>query len=287
MKFFIVDVFAEQKYQGNQLAVFVPDRDVTTAEMQQIAKEMHFSESTFVSPAVRDGGFDVRIFTPDMEVPFAGHPTLGTAFVIRELLGWSADERIVLNEKVGQIPVTFADGKLTMEQKPPAFDEEIADRELVARMLSIGIDDLDERFPIRNVSTGLPAVIVPLRSLDAVRRCAVRHDLYARFLVEHVKAALLVFCNETVDAANDIHARVFVDDEGFFEDPATGSANGNLAAYLVRHRYFGEASIEYRVEQGYAVGRPSLLHVSAAERAGAFVIRVGGRVFPVAEGFWQ
>lgn len=286
MKFFIVDVFAERKYQGNPLAVFVHDRELNPDEMQTIAKEVHFSECTFVRPQLRDGGFDVRIFTPDMEVPFAGHPTLGTAYVIRELLGWSKSDRIVLNEGVGQIPVAFADGKLTMEQKPPRFDAPLTDTRAIAEILTIALDDLDDRFPIQNVSTGLPSVIVPLRSLDAVRRCVIRRHFYAQFLAEQVKAALLVFTTETVDANNDVHVRVFVDDEGFFEDPATGSANGNLAAYLVQHRYFGKAQIEYRVEQGYEMGRRSLLHVAAEERDGAFVIRVGGRVFPVAEGEW-
>lgn len=285
MKFFIVDVFAEQKYEGNPLAVFVLDRELSANEMQTIAKEVHFSECTFVRPQSRDGGFDVRIFTPDMEVPFAGHPTLGTAYVIRELLGWSKSDRIVLNEGVGQIPVAFADGKLTMEQKPPRFDAPL-DARAIAEILTIALDDLDDRFPIQNVSTGLPSVIVPLRSLDAVRRCVIRRHFYAQFLAEQVKAALLVFTTETVDADNDVHVRVFVDDEGFFEDPATGSANGNLAAYLVQHRYFGKAQIEYRVEQGYEMGRRSLLHVAAEERDGSFVIRVGGRVFPVAEGEW-
>lgn len=286
MRFFIVDVFAEKKYEGNQLAVFVRDGDLSTDEMQQIANEMHFSESTFVAQA-REDEFEVRIFTPDMEVPFAGHPTLGTAFVIRELLAWSRGDRLVLNLAVGQIPVAFSNNTLMMEQKQPSFGAIIADRARIAQILSIHVVDLIPKFPVQVVSTGLPSVIIPLKSMDAVSRCVIRHDLYQQFIDDTVKAALLVFAPETTKVENDLHVRVFVDDSGFFEDPATGSANGNLAAYLLEHRYFGRTALKYRVEQGYEMGRPSLLEVGAEKINGNFVIRVGGRVFRVAEGEWK
>src|SRR5437899_549390 len=286
MRFFIVDVFAEKKYQGNQLAVFVRDRDLSTDEMQQIANEMHFSESTFVTEA-RGDEFEVRIFTPDMEVPFAGHPTLGTAFVIRELLAWSRSDRLVLNLAVGHIPVAFSNSTLMMEQKQPSFGAIIADRARIAQILSIHVADLIPNFPVQVVSTGLPSVIIPLKSRDAVSRCVIRHDLYQEFIDDTVKAALLVFAPETIKAENDVHVRVFVDDSGFFEDPATGSANGNLAAYLLEHRYFGKTALKYRVEQGYEMGRPSLLEVAAEKVNSNFVIRVGGRVFRIAEGDWK
>jgi trans-2,3-dihydro-3-hydroxyanthranilate isomerase len=258
----------------------VHDDDLQADEMQRIAHEIHFSESTFV----RDGTCDVRIFTPDMEVPFAGHPTLGTAFVIRELLGWTRSNRVVLNLGVGAIPVDFADGLLTMEQKPPSFGNVIADRTRLARILGIDDAGIDARFPPQVVSTGLPSVIVPLTSLAAARRCAIRHDLYAQFLGDTEKAALLVFTTEAESA--DLHVRVFVDDAGFFEDPATGSANGNLAGWLLEHRYFEREAIRYVVEQGVEMGRPSRLYVDAQKRDGRFTIRVGGRVYAVAEGDW-
>lgn len=280
MRFFIVDVFAEARYQGNQLGVFVVERALDTAEMQRIARELHFSECTFVTPGLRDGGFDVRIFTPDMEVPFAGHPTLGTAFVIRELLGWSDAPRITLNLGVGPIPVTFDNGKLTMEQKQPSFGPLIEDRASIAGIL--GVNELDERFPIEVVSTGLPSVIVPLMDIDAVKRCRINHERYARFLETTAKAAILVFAPH-----NDVRVRVFVDDEGFFEDPATGSANGNLAAWFLKHRYFGKSELAYRVEQGYEMGRPSRLDVEASESGGTYRLRVGGQVVSIAAGTWE
>ncbi|HJT16091.1 MAG TPA: PhzF family phenazine biosynthesis protein [Thermoanaerobaculia bacterium] len=286
MRFFIVDVFAEQKYAGNPLAVFVLDRELPATDMQQITREIHFSESTFIKPGVREGGFDVRIFTPDREVPFAGHPTLGTAFVIRSLLKWQPGNRIVLNLGVGPIAVDVDGDVLTMQQNQPRFDAPIADRARVASILGINFDDLDERLPVQVVSTGLPFVIVPLRTRRAVAQCAIQHALYRRFLNEVVQASLLVFAAETEDAKNDLHARVFVDDTGFFEDPATGSANGNLAAYVVEHGVFGKSDVGYRVEQGCEMGRPSLLRIQASKRGGEFSIRVGGRVFPVADGEW-
>ncbi|HEY4641193.1 MAG TPA: PhzF family phenazine biosynthesis protein [Thermoanaerobaculia bacterium] len=276
MRFFIVDVFAERKYSGNQLGMFVLDRDAETSELQQIAKELHFSECTFVRPGLRDGGFDVRIFTPDMEVPFAGHPTLGTAFAIRELLHWSDAPTITLNLGVGQIPVAFNAGMLTMQQKQPTFGPSI-DRRALEDIL--GVEEIDDRFPVEVVSTGLPSVIVPLTSLDALQRCRIDHERYARFLRDVSKSAILVFT-----PLNDIRVRVFVDDEGFFEDPATGSANGNLAAWFLRHHYFACTAIKYRVEQGFELGRPSILEIAASEEHGSYEIRVGGRVVPVAQG---
>lgn len=287
MRFFIVDVFAEQKYAGNPLAVYVADHASRPDDFQRIAREIHFSESTFVAPGQQNGGFDVRIFTPDREIPFAGHPTLGTAFVIHSLLKWDTGRRILLNLGVGQIPVEFDGDILTMEQKQPQFGLRITERSRIASILNIRADDLDERFPVQVVSTGLPFVIVPAKTRSAVERCSIQHSLYREFLEKVVRASLLVFAPEVTDRDNDVHARVFVDDAGFFEDPATGSANGNLAAYVVEHRFFGKFHVRYRVEQGVEMGRPSLLRIDAAKTDGRFVIRVGGRVFPVAEGEWS
>jgi trans-2,3-dihydro-3-hydroxyanthranilate isomerase len=174
-----------------------------------------------------------------------------------------------------------------MQQKQPQFDEPLSDRARIASILGIRFDDLDDRFPLQVVSTGLPFVIVPLKTRRAVAQCAIDHAQYQRFLNEVARASILVFAAEPEDAANDLHARVFVDDPGFFEDPATGSANGNLAAYVVEHKYFGKQDVQYRVEQGCEMGRPSLLRIAASKTANEFVIRVGGRVIPVAQGEWR
>src|SRR5215216_1897518 len=162
LTFYIVDVFAEEKYAGNQLAVVRGGAGLPDERLQKIALEMNYSETTFVlSEEESDGGYDVRIFTPGREVPFAGHPTLGTAYVIRhEILAEPAD-RVTLNLKAGRIPVTFGE-VLWMRQLPPTFGSKL-DRDPAARALNLEPTDLDDRFPVQEVSTGLPAIIVPLR----------------------------------------------------------------------------------------------------------------------------
>lgn len=289
MEFYIVDVFAEQKYQGNPLAVLLPDRELTTEEMQQIAKEINFSETTFImSGKQRDGGYPVRIFTPDVEIPFAGHPSLGTAFVIHHRLDPDKSRHILLNLGVGQIPVSFAEGsdnELWMKQQQPIFGEAIAPS-VIAEILQISVEDIQTAYPIHVSSTGLPSVIVPLKTLDAVRKCEVDPRKYKAFLENIADANLLVFSEETLHEQNDLHVRVFVNDTGYYEDPATGSANGNLASYLLKHECLQKSVIQLRIEQGYAAGRPSLLHIDASKNGDAYDINIGGRVFFVAKGEW-
>lgn len=291
MRFYIVDVFAERKYEGNPLAVLLPKRALAAAEMQQIAKEINFSETTFIMSDQREenGGYNVLIFTPDMEIPFAGHPSLGTAFVIHHVLDQQKSPLITLNLRVGPIPVSLADGEtqeLWMKQPQPAFGEPI-DPAVIADLLQIGLEDIRTDFPILVSSTGLPSVIVPLKTLKAVQNCVIDHKPYKAFLENVADANILVFTEETVHEQNDLHVRVFVNDTGYYEDPATGSANGNLAGYLLEHEFMQSSEIRLRVEQGYAIGRPSLLHIAASKSSGGtFDIRIGGKVFFVAKGEW-
>ena len=284
MEFYIVDVFTiGRKYTGNQLAVYLGDPPA--ALMQQLAKEINFSETTFVtSPEPESGGYNVRIFMPEVEVDFAGHPVLGTAFVIQQEYLKQPTREIRLNLPVGQIPVTFADdGVLWMRQNPPRFGHQFAPADL-ARILNLAEADFDPRFPIQEVSTGLPFVLAPLVSLDAVQRARVNLDRLRALLGAHDAIAPAIFCAETLDAANDIHVRVLDDIYGAPEDPATGSANGCIAAYIVEHGYFGGDTASLRSEQGYQIGRPSLLRLEATKANGEFDIHVGGRVELVAQG---
>lgn len=283
MKFYIVDCFAEAKYQGNQLAVFLVDRPLDGGEMQQIAREMHFSETSFLFPVRQEnGGCRVRIFTPDVEVPFAGHPTLGTAYVIWKLLEGEAAKTVTLNLDVGPVPVSVRGGELTMTQNQPAFGETV-EREVLAGVLSLPAAAIRDDFPIQWVSTGLPAYIIPLSGLEALRACRVDHGRFQAFFGGHDKCNLLAFVPEE---EGQIAVRVFMDDTGFQEDPATGSANGNLAAYLLRHNWFGTDALTYTVHQGEQAGRPSVLRVNAALRDGRYTIQVGGRACLTAEGVW-
>ncbi len=287
--FSIVDVFAETKYAGTQLAVF--RGPVPEALMQPLAQEMHYSETTFItSETPRDGGYDVRIFTPGAELPFAGHPTLGTAHVLRTTVAVGAStggapDHVALNLKVGQIPVRYDATSDTywMRQNPPGFGQELSHPALAA-VLGLPLADLDPRFPVQIVSTGLPFNIVPLRSLAALQKARINRDRYFDLIADLPAKGILVFCPAARSPENQLSVRVFVDDYGVPEDPATGSGNGCLAGYLVQHRYWGDTTIEARVEQGYDMGRPSLLHLKAAPEGDVIRVAVGGRAITIATG---
>jgi trans-2,3-dihydro-3-hydroxyanthranilate isomerase len=287
--FCIVDVFAEEKYAGNQLAVVRNAKMLSSDEMQKIAKEMHFSETTFIlSDKQRDGGYDVRIFTPENELPFAGHPTLGTAYVIQQEIVKENIGKIILNLKIGQIPVTFSyrgneADILRMKQIPPTFGQTF-DAGQVAEALSLSRAEIDNRFPVQEVSTGVPFIIAPLKTLAAVKRARTSREKYFALIKNTQAKSILIFCPETYNKENNLNVRVFVEEYGIPEDPATGSANGCLAGYLVKHHYYGKDSIDIRVEQGYEIGRPSLLLLNAKAKEGKIDVRVGGKVVMVARG---
>ncbi len=281
LTFYIVDVFAEEKYAGNQLAVVRGGADLPDAALQKIALEMNYPETTFIlAEEERDGGYDVRIFTPGGEVPFAGHPSLGTAYVIWQEILADPVEHVTLNLEAGRIPVTFGE-VLWMRQLQPTFGPTL-DPAPLARTLDLEEVDLDGSFPIQEVSTGLPALIVPLKSLDTLRRCKVDWEGYVELAGGK---NLYVFCPQPHEnGSGDLSARMFADDLGVPEDPATGSAAGCLAAYLLEHRYFGTDSVDVRVEQGYEIGRPSLLYLRARREGDETGIHVGGKVQMVARG---
>lgn len=285
LPFHILDVFAEKKYAGNQLAVFRGAGELTSAEMQSIARETNFSETTFILSDVPDkGGFDVRIFTPREEVPFAGHPTLGTAYIINQEILQGKATQVKLNLKVGQIPVSFhPDGTCWMQQIQPMFGPQ-HEAGMLAAVLGLEVADVDERFPVEEVSTGLPFFIVPLKTLDALKRAKVEAGKYDALIKNTLAKGILIFCPETHEAGNDLSVRVFVDYYGVPEDPATGSGNGCLAGYLVKRRYFGGDRIQVRCEQGYEIGRPSLLRLEAEEGEEKISIKVGGKCVVVARG---
>lgn len=281
--FYILDVFAEERYAGNQLAVVRGGGSLPEDTLQKIASEMNYSETTFIlSDEERDGGYDVRIFTPEEEIPFAGHPTLGTAFVLRQEVLDRSIEHLTLNLGIGQIPVTFGD-VLWMEQLPPVFGDIL---DLGHTALALGLDgtDVDERYPIQEVSTGMPFILTPLKSLDALKRCRIDQDRYSEIVAGREARAILAFAPEPHGEGNDLSARMFAPALGVPEDPATGSANGCLAGYLVEHRYLGTDSIDIRVEQGYEIGRPSLLYLRAQRSDTGISVSVGGKVQMVAKG---
>jgi trans-2,3-dihydro-3-hydroxyanthranilate isomerase len=280
------DVFSSKPLEGNSLAVFFDARGLSDAEMQSIAKEMNLSETTFVCPrdaaTKSERSVRVRIFTVQEELPFAGHPTLGTAFALR---GESGAKEVTLDLNVGNVPVRFEEtpgqpsfGEMT--QIDPVFGMQ-HEREAVARATGLRVEDFDPTLPIETVSTGVPFTVTPVKSLAVIQ--SLRIDLNrAGDYLEKTGGKLLYFvARETVDPAARLHARML-----FYngEDPATGSAAGCTAAWMVAH---GVVEPEQRVliEQGIEMQRPSRIFVSASRRDNRIVnVRVGGNAIEVMRG---
>jgi trans-2,3-dihydro-3-hydroxyanthranilate isomerase len=286
LTFYIVDVFAEEKFTGNQLAVVRDADGLSDIRMQQIAREINFSETTFIlSDEKRNDGYDVRIFTPKEEVPFAGHPTLGTAYVIQSEIIKKPVETIILNLKIGPIQVNLNDfrGVLWMKQMLPTFGV-VFNVDEISNVLNVEASDIDHRYPIQEVSTGLPFIIVPLKTLKALKRSRIDREKYFELIRDSDAKALLVFCPETINVENDLNARVFAQYYGVTEDPATGSGNGCLVGYLVKYNYLKSKKIDIRVEQGYEIGRPSLIYLRGEEKSGEIEVFVGGKVQMIARG---
>lgn len=283
---FIMDVFAEAKLEGNQLAVVVDKENWSSDQMQRFTREMNFSESTFITGSdLEKRVFKVRIFTPVGELPFAGHPTLGTAYVAaKELLKKEVPD-LTLDLKVGMIPVTFQkakDGKplLWMKQLNPEFG--VTHRaEDIAPMFGLKPADIDNRFPIQEVSTGVWFYMIPLKTREALKKIKLDVERFKAYSADKKAKWPLLFCPEPEDKGNHLKARMVTD---WTEDPATGSANGCLAGYLVKHRYFGSKKVDVRVEQGAEISRPSILYLRAEETKDGIDVRVGGKVVMVARG---
>lgn len=285
MKFYIVDCFAEEKYQGNELLVVLADRPVSDREQQQIAREINFSETAFILSGKQDnGGYDVRIWTPNVgEVPFAGHPSLGTAFVIHHYLERGQSKSVNLNLKVGQIPVAISESGLTMYQNPPVFGEVISKQE-IADVFGISPGQISDEYPVQWVSTGLAAVIVALKDRETLSRVRMNREAFEQYILRHPGS----YCSHLffADMGNNVlAARCLMED--YLEDPATGSANGDLAGYLLQYGYFNGSDIEYTVIQGEDMGRKSVLHVRAGKTGDAWTIAVGGQCHLVASGEWE
>ncbi len=282
-----LDVFSSRPFEGNALAVFSDGRGLSDQQMQALAREMNLSETTFVLPgdaaAERERGIRVRIFTVQKELPFAGHPTLGTAFALR---GSTGVGEVALELNVGKVPVRFEEkpgqpvfGEMT--QKDPEFAL-IHDRETVVRATSLRDGDIDPSLPIQTVSTGLTFTIVPLRGLDVMRRLQVDLASSTEYLQQSGGGNFFYFVTrETVDPAARLHARMLMYGG---EDPATGSAAGCSAAWMVAHGV-AQPDEQVLIEQGVEMLRPSRIFVRASHRDNRVVnVRVGGNVVEVLRG---
>ncbi len=278
--FRLLDVFADEPFTGNQLCV-VPDvpAGLDAELMLMLAREIAFSETTFVT-AVRDDGYDVRIFTPDGELPFAGHPTIGTAFVLVSDGRLAAS--LVQTSAAGDVPVEvdLANGRATMHQLPPTFSEPFGDRVAVAAGAGLESDDLVGDLPIMAVSTGIAHLMVPVRDETTLRR-AERSPRACNAVCEAADAESLYLFAVLGDG--DVMARMFDRSVAIGEDPATGSAAGPLGAYLSRQGLAGMPG-RATVAQGEMVRRPSFLDVEVAHEGGSWSIAVSGSVRLMGEG---
>jgi trans-2,3-dihydro-3-hydroxyanthranilate isomerase len=292
--FHIVDVFSGEKFAGNQLAVVRNAYDFSEENMQKFAREMNFSETTFIlvnesEMSSSESAFRVRIFTPKLELPFAGHPTLGTAFVIQQYIIRREVPKITLDLNVGPIEVTpiYESGRiklLWMKQNEPKFSRGKISVDQTSKALGLKKGDIDPKFPIQEASTGVPFIIIPLKSMKALKGCHVDRDKYFALIRKTKAKSLLVFSPGSHGTDSKLSVRMFSDYYGVPEDPATGSANGCLAAYLSHHKYFGSDRVDIKVDQGYEINRPSTLYLKTDPEKRNVNVSVGGQVVPVAEG---
>jgi len=291
------DVFTDTPFTGNQLAVFMDARGLSAERMQMLAREMNFSESTFILPA-EAAGTDVRmrIFTPANEMPMAGHPTIGSTFalahagVIRPGTG-----RFVFGLNIGPVPVDLEwdDGVLRfawMTQLAPTFGPVIEARRYVAAVLGLSEADLMPDRPIREVSCGVPFLIVPIRSPEAVDRAVSDGAALRQFTASTgIQLPIFFFAMSGPGAAETVHSRMFAPEFGIVEDPATGGASGPLGCYLLHHGLVhGDAARRITSLQGAAMGRPSRIHIDIASQGSEITqVKIGGHAVLVATGEMQ
>ncbi len=287
-------VFTDDRhgFGGNQLATFwnsEKNLDLTTEEMQGMALEFNFSETTFILPSEQPHcAAKVRIFTPAAEIPFAGHPTLGTAFVMKHK-GLVPEEMhsAILELGIGPTPVEFLSGDtILMKQNEPEFLSRFDDIEAISRAVQVKSDDISDESPLQWVSTGFPYLIVQLNSLQAVQAAVPRPNEILKTLSGELSQEIVIFSNETVHEDSSVHARMFAPAFGVLEDPATGSAAGPLGAYV--RKYVTKEKSDFAepvvIEQGFEIKRPSKLMSQVIGGAGFEGMKVSGKVKLVAEG---
>lgn len=300
IKFYIVDVFANQKYGGNQLAVFVDlKNELSDAVMQQMATEINFAETTFIKADKGNQRYDVRIFTPEHEVPFAGHPSLGTSYILSKHLSAKNHSNLVLELKHSDIdilieqPDNLEESTFYMTQAQPEFRETFNHSEIVEE-LGIPLSNLDLEMPIQEITTGLPYILIPLSNLSAIEVLDFDYATLQKFLFARKKyrtnsvtghsTSFFFFTKETYEKGNHFNTRMMLLENGKrSEDAATGSANGCFLAYLLKYVH---PEIKATVEQGFQINRKSYIYLNGSFKDEKYKIQVGGRVKAVSEGFW-
>lgn len=281
--FRLVDAFTETPFHGNRLCVVPESPDgLTDEQMRMLALETNFSETTFVTES-RPDGYRMRIFTPDAELPFAGHPTIGTAFTLAS--EGRTSPRTVQTTALGDVPVEvdLERGFAWMTQQRPTFGDVFEDRAIVAEAIGLRPDDLDPAHPMQVITTGLGPLLVPIRDEATLRRAERYESACLRATEASGGECLYLFA---IRGDGDVLARMFDASFGVGEDPATGSAAGPLGVYLASRRLAGMPG-EAVIAQGEMVGRPSFLHLDVRPDEDSWNVRVGGGVRIVGEGVFR
>lgn len=297
-RFYTADVFTDRVFGGNQLAVFPDARGLDEGLMQQIAREFNLSETVFVLPPDDPAHTRrLRIFTPAAEIPFAGHPTIGTAYLLAACgdIPLSGEQTgIVFEERVGPVPVSIRarNGKPEFAQltvaKLPEFGPQPPPAAELAAMLSLEPEVLSGLKIPGMVSCGVPFLFVPLRDRDAVRRARLRLDRWEALLSDAWANMVFLFCEDGERPGSDLHARMFAPSMGIPEDPATGAAAAALAGFLASADGRPDTALRWVIEQGFEMGRPSILEAEADKQDGRIVaVRVGGAAVVVCKGVLQ
>ncbi|PKH52596.1 hypothetical protein CXF68_18655 [Tenacibaculum sp. Bg11-29] len=299
--YYLVDVFTSLKYGGNQLAVFVDFENKVSAEnMLKIARELNFPEITFIKKNHNNEKFDVRIFTPEYEVPFAGHPSLGTAFIISKYLLPKPKENITLNLKHSNISIYLSsindvdNSDFVMEQAEPEFITTFKHQE-IAEGLNLELDVLNIQKPIEEITTGLPYIIIPVINLEKINQIALDSRKVVAFLTQKKKyktnsisgltTSLFFVTEQTFEKSNNFNTRMFcIENENLIEDAATGSANGCLLAYLLKNK---SSEISAIVEQGFQMERKSYIHLDGKLKNNKYTLKIGGQVVELSKGKWK
>jgi trans-2,3-dihydro-3-hydroxyanthranilate isomerase len=289
-KYRLIDVFTDRRFDGNPVAVFTDARGLNSELMQRIARELGHAETTFVFPPADNAhDYSVRIFTPHAELPAAGQSTIGTAYALaqeRRVQTPAPPQRMVFDEVAGPVSVSLVSPVTTMKQPLPRFGSRYPEPQTAAAILSLKATDLQRELPVMAVASTVAYLIVPVRELEALKGIKLRADIWER-TVRHFEAPnILAFTTQTENAATVARARMFAPSLGIPEAPATESAAGPLAAYLVRHKLVPERPEQaFAIEQGAEIGRPSCIHVHIEQRSGELsAMRVGGQCVLAGEG---
>jgi trans-2,3-dihydro-3-hydroxyanthranilate isomerase len=271
--FFVVDVFTDKKFEGNQLAVFPSAEGINDDQMQKIAKEFNYSETVFITSTDEEYSRNVRIFTPNSEVDFAGHPNIGAAMLLARIGEFSNENQvnITFNEKVGQVPITISfhnsepqKAELSTVKLPEEGD--IPSLEKIAKSISLEVSDIISSTGPASFSCGLPFLFIPIISKEKLKLASINLDEWKKNISKTWAPQLYLFTDQTEFDNSDFHARMFAPGLGISEDPATGSAVAALAGYISKHLQKNDGEFSFVVEQGFEIGRPSIIEMLFSQK---------------------